>query len=212
MFSTQRRTTKISPTTVQLAFESRHARRVADTGFTMVELVVTLLVLSILLAIAIPTFLGATRSAVGRVAQANSNTALLEAQNTFLLGNQVYPTAANLITALGKTEKNLAFQTGPSTNNVNVSLYVAPDQNGVIMAVQSNSKKDCWYTIVNAGTEPATAGTPYRTLPASVLGPGTFFGEAKLPANGVARNCQASAVLAVSSGSVAYQTGRFPSL
>jgi len=212
MFPTQSRATDISPNTIQLAFESRHARHLADGGFTLVEIMVALLVLAILLAIAIPTFLGATRSAVGRVAQANSNTALLDAQTTFYLGNQTYPTSANLITALGRSEKNLVFQTGPSTYNGKVSLYVAPDQNGVIMAVQSNTKKDCWYTIVNAGTEPAKVGTPYRTLPAAVLGPGTFFGEAKLPASGVARNCQASAVLAASAGSVAYQRGQYPSL
>jgi type IV pilus assembly protein PilA len=208
----KQRSAEVSPSTVNLLIESRHARHIYDSGFTLIELMVTLLILAILLAIAIPTFLGVTRSAVGRVAQANSNTALLDSQTSFYSVSQSYQPVATLITALNATEKTLTFQTAASTDHSHISIYVATDLNGIIMAVQSNTKKDCWYTIINGKAEPYRAGTPYGTLPAAVLGVGTYFGEAKLPANGVPRTCQASSVLGAAAGSVAYQKGSFPNL
>jgi prepilin-type N-terminal cleavage/methylation domain-containing protein len=54
-----------------------------DAGFTLIELMVVLLILAILLAIAIPTFLGVTKSANDRAAQSNLNTALVNAKSIF---------------------------------------------------------------------------------------------------------------------------------
>ncbi len=212
MLPSKQRNAELSPNTVNLTVESRHLPQIYDGGFTLIEVMVTLLILAILLAIAIPTFLGVTRSAAGRVAQVNSNTALLDSKTTFYTSGQSFPPVATLITALNATEKALTFQTAASTNHSRISIYVATDQSSLIMAVQSNTTKDCWYTIVNGASEAAKAGTPYKKLPASVLGVGTFFGEAKLPASGVAPTCKASAVLAASAGSVAYQSGSFPHL
>ena len=55
----------------------------ADAGFTLIELMVVLLILAILLAIAIPTFLGVTKSANDRAAQSNLNTAFVNAKAAF---------------------------------------------------------------------------------------------------------------------------------
>ncbi len=52
----------------------------AESGFTLIELMVVLLILAILLAIAIPTFLGVTGGANDRSAQSNLNTALTKAK------------------------------------------------------------------------------------------------------------------------------------
>jgi len=204
--------TGLSPQTVQTLIDARGIRHIADSGFTLIELMVALLILAILLAVAVPSLLGISRSANGRVAQANSNTALLASQTLFYTsGGQFQPTST-MTTSLGATQRNLVFHPGASSNHSQVSVYVAPDHNALIMAVQSNSTKDCWYTIVNGTSEPATLRTPYRTLPAAVLATGTFFGEAKAPVRGAAPTCSASAVRPARSGSVAYQRGRFPSL
>src|SRR3974390_3202258 len=48
----------------------------ADAGFTLIELMVVLLIMAILLAIAIPTFLGVKSGAQDRSAQQNANSAL----------------------------------------------------------------------------------------------------------------------------------------
>ncbi len=60
---------------------------------------VVLLILAILLAIAIPTFLGVTKSANDRAAQSNLNTALLNAKAQYQQNSQAYPATANLVTA-----------------------------------------------------------------------------------------------------------------
>ena len=62
----------------------------ADAGFTLIELMVVLLILAILLAIAIPTFLGVTKSANDRAAQSNLNTALLNAKAQYQQNSQTY--------------------------------------------------------------------------------------------------------------------------
>ena len=61
-----------------------------DAGFTLIELMVVLLILAILLAIAIPTFLGVTKSANDRAAQSNLNTALVNAKSIFQQQGQTY--------------------------------------------------------------------------------------------------------------------------
>src|SRR5665213_2450835 len=63
----------------------------AEAGFTLIELMVVLLILAILLAIAIPTFLGVTSSANDRAAQSNLNTALTNAKTVYEQSNQSYP-------------------------------------------------------------------------------------------------------------------------
>ena len=50
-----------------------------EAGFTLIELMVVLLIIAILLAIAIPTFLGVTGSANDRATQSNLTNALTEA-------------------------------------------------------------------------------------------------------------------------------------
>ena len=193
--------------------EFRHARHMYDSGFTLIELMVTLLILAILLAIAIPTFLGVTRAANGRVAQANLNTALLDSQNVFYTASQAYEPTATMITALHSAEPTLTFQSGASTNHSQVSIYVARDYGGIVMAVQSNSKKDCWHTIVNAKVESSSSGGPaYKPyLPSTVLGVGTSYSESKAPATGAVPACTASS-LARPSTTVVYQRNGYPAL
>src|SRR5580700_11313333 len=80
-----------------------------DAGFTLIELMVVLLILAILLAIAIPTFLGVTKSANDRAAQSNVNTAFVNAKAAFQQNGQSYSgvNAATLQTA----EPSLTFTT-----------------------------------------------------------------------------------------------------
>src|SRR5580658_9600628 len=72
----------------------------AEAGFTLIELMVVLLIIAILLAIAIPTFLGVTGSANDRAAQSNLTNGLTEASAVFQANNQSY---SGIITALSSS-------------------------------------------------------------------------------------------------------------
>src|ERR1700722_3552688 len=62
---------------------------IAEGGFTLIELMVVLLIIAILLAIAIPTFLGVTNTAGDRAAQSNLTNALTEGKALYEV-NQGY--------------------------------------------------------------------------------------------------------------------------
>jgi len=119
-----------------------------DAGFTLIELMVVLLILAILLAIAIPTFLGVTKSANDRAAQSNLNTAVLNAKAAYQAGGQSYTgvTTASLHTA----EPSLVFQATTSTASNQISTFVAADGNALALASYSKSN-NCWFQIDNPG-------------------------------------------------------------
>src|SRR5664280_1144360 len=84
----------------------------AEAGFTLIELMVVLLILAILLAIAIPTFLGVTGSANDRAAQSNLNTALTNAKSIYQQSNQAYPTTLlALAISIAANEPSLPMNT-----------------------------------------------------------------------------------------------------
>jgi type IV pilus assembly protein PilA len=60
-----------------------------DEGFTLIELMVVVLIIAILIAIAIPTFLGQRRRAQDRAAQSGLRNALVVAK-TYFTDNQTY--------------------------------------------------------------------------------------------------------------------------
>ena len=80
-----------------------------DEGFTLIELMVVLLIIAILLAIAIPTFLGARNTANARSTQENLRNALTAEQTNFTSNQQ-------FSTNLSVDEPSLSWLTGaPAT-------------------------------------------------------------------------------------------------
>ena len=171
-----------------------------DAGFTLIELMVVLLILAILLAIAIPTFLGVTKSANDRAAQSNLNTALVNAKSIFQTNGQSYALAgatgaasqtannASMVGSLTTAEPNLSFVTGTVTAGLapsTVSVAVAQDGNGVILAEQAKGTTNCWYIVDNSTLESvALGGAPYTNFTggaANALAAGTWYGKTAGP-------------------------------
>ena len=187
----------------------------ADAGFTLIELMVVLLILAILLAIAIPTFLGVTGGANDRAAQSNLNTALTTAKAAETQNNQSY--AGITIADLKKNEPSITFVTGPVLVQGQVSVWVdnqnsvtgtpvVIEGNGIILATYSKSTNRCWYAVDNVAAV-TIFGSPANGLytVADAVGPpvvngsatsapssaGTFYGKAGTAST---TSCDASTV------------------
>ena len=184
-----------------------------DDGFTLIELMVVLLVLAILLAIAIPAYLGVTSSAANRAAQSNLNLALKEAKAYFNSNGQTYGTSAvtngstAVVTAIGAGEPSLAVTAGSvaaAQSGSTVSVYASSDGNGIVLAAWSKSKW-CWILADNTKAISTSTGTgdnaPYATggVPTTA---GIAYGKV---AAATASACGADQALTAS-----YQTSGFP--
>ncbi len=139
-----------------------------DAGFTLIELMVVLLILAILLAIAIPTFLGVTKSANDRAAQSNLNTALLNAKSQYQQNSQSYPTTATLVAALSSAEPSLQFVSGASTDQNHISVFASADGKALVLAVYSAQSHNCWFIVDTPAV--TAAATPFAAAAAPTQG------------------------------------------
>jgi len=201
----------------------------SEGGFTLIELMVVLLILAILLAIAIPTFLGVTKSANDRAAQSNLNTALLNAKAQYQNNSQAYPLTPALVTALSSAEPSLQFVNGATTASADqnhISVFATADNAALVMAAFSVQTKNCWVVVdtptstaaiapfAAAQTPTVAVDTTLATTTASAvafsttqLGP--TYAEIKNVTTG---QCEASALTTSTAGSYRYSFTAFPSI
>src|SRR5205085_6568296 len=93
-------------------------RRKDEEGFTLIELMVVVLIIGILIAIALPTFLGARSRAQNRAAQSSLGNALVAAEKIFTDNND-YTQAAT--TNMASVEPSLTYvAAGTASNGPNV--------------------------------------------------------------------------------------------
>jgi len=172
-----------------------------DAGFTLIELMVVLLILAILLAIAIPTFLGVTGGANDRAAQSNLNTALTTVKTQATQAGQTY-TGVNT-TLLNTAEPAISWQTGTTTISTQgpVSFYVSTDGNGIVLTSYSKSQTTCWYAVDNLTPVTATSNGPYTvaaspgTAASAPTAAGTYYSEVKGASSCNAATAQTAFVL-----------------
>ena len=145
-----------------------HKRRArldrGEEGFTLIELMVVVLIIAILLAIAIPSFLGARSKAQDRASQSNARNALT-AEKTYYTDNQVYTDVPANMTAI---EPSLTYvNAAPAQGNKEVQLQKGNVTTGaavtdavVCITTASASGKTFSVKDVAAGTN---AGTWFST-------------------------------------------------
>ena len=131
-----------------------------EEGFTLIELMVVLLIIAILLAIAIPTFLGARNTANARSTQENLRNALT-AEQTNWTSNQVFTSDASSL------EPSLTWDTtGPTDLTVegarSVAAVVGTDT--ATVTIQGLAKDGNCYAVYqsNDPTADFTAYTAYK--------------------------------------------------
>jgi type IV pilus assembly protein PilA len=145
----------------------------ADSGFTLIELMVVLVILAILLAIAIPTFLGTSKSAKDRGAQQNLNLAQVDSDSVFQTNDQSFALGSTpqyasfpafMATSLGGDQPSLGFTTSTSSSPSSISVYVSAGGNGIVLANRS-SAGNCWYTIDNPRAISTTINSANKQRP-----------------------------------------------
>lgn len=141
-------------------------QRKEEGGFTLIELMVVVLIIAILIAIAIPTFLGARKRAQDKQAQSNLRNALT-AEKTYYVDTQAYVDNVGAgLTALQGIESSLDWTLDDGwTRGVDVESLEAGN-NGVLL--RSESKSGTWFCLMDLARDvtlayegKTTAGTYY---------------------------------------------------
>jgi type IV pilus assembly protein PilA len=143
----------------------------ADEGFTLIELMVVLLIMAILLAIAIPTFLGVTSGAKVTAAQSNLANAVITAKTIFSKTGSYPTSSATFLADLDKVDPSIDFTTGfaqKGSNSVSFGVAIQVRTDVGFAALDGNT--DCWIANDNESTRPLTTASTTITLP-----PGTSY-------------------------------------
>jgi type IV pilus assembly protein PilA len=125
----------------------------AEAGFTLIELMVVLLIIAILLAIAIPTFLGVTSSANDRAAQSNLTNGLTEATAQYQSVGQSY---AGIQTNLAASAPEFTW-TGSTA-----PWAISGDNQAVVLAAMSKTGT-CWFVAQLQAAPVAITSTGFVT-------------------------------------------------
>ena len=137
-----------------------------ELGFTLIELMVVMLIIATLLAIAVPTFMGAREKAQDRTAQANLRNALAS-EKTFYTDGQQYTTDAS---TLHDVEPNLPWGTDPATQ------IAVSQPSGVVdvVCISRKSESGSMFSVYDSATVGVAFGTDDLSSSCPATAPASF--------------------------------------
>ena len=135
-----------------------------DKGFTLIELMVVVLIIAILIAIAIPTFLGMRKRAQDRAAQSNLRNGLTAAKAFYTDEDTFTPSTGDFNATEGETiEPSLDWADKATPDTEGEVAVVSVDADTVVLGILSASgdffciQDDGGATLYGSGPDWATA-------------------------------------------------------
>jgi len=176
---------------IEQIMRRRHLRRWGkqqdEQGFTLIELMVVLLIMAILLAVAIPTFLGVTSSAHNRAAQQELRQALTAIMSGYYKTDSFTrpPQYSSWHAWFDSLDPSLDFiGSGDVTGPGQISAYVwngSGPNSQIIKMVDWSPSGMCWFIleIAQPGYSYPSGGPPDGQGP--LTSPGTYYGNYSAP-------------------------------